>query len=447
MKPCRKFASVPGPLATLLLTALSAFGGRQVEEPVGQVFVTTIPEKAIVSCDGVLRDVSPLTISDLAPGPHLISAAKQGHQDASQTAVVRANEKVAVELALEPILGLVLVHSTPAGAEVQVNGMFRGKTPLLMTDLPVGRHRVQLSKAGHAAREVEVAVKDRIPIKVDVGLTSDASSVTVEATPAGAKVTIDGISKGPAPCTMDMIGGEHTLEVALDGYHPFKQTFHLASGRSETMKIDLKELAAELQVVSTPAGAKVYIDNQLKGETPLTLPNLTPGSVRVRVHAPGYEAMARDITLGRGQKMTEEFGLVSTSGSMDISTVPSGVRVVVDGKEAGITTSKTNDADAVSEVLKVDPMQAGKHQVELSRTGYAPRSFLVEIEVGKTASARGVRLERKFTPDFEVRTLSEVYKGVLIEKDAKGNIKLEMKPGVSRTFEAQDVRYAAPIRP
>jgi hypothetical protein len=446
MKRCLKVAILPGALSAMALTALSALAAKPVEEPVGQVFVTTLPEKAIVSCDGVLRDVSPVTITDLKPGPHIISATKQGHQDARQTVAVRANDKVAVELALEPILGLVLVHSTPAGADVQIGGAFRGKTPLLITDLPIGRHRVQFSKPGHAAREVELVVKDRVPVNVDVNLSSDASSVTVETSPADAKITVDGISKGPSPCNIDIQAGEHVLEVSLDGYQPFKQTFRIAAGRSETMKIDLKELMAELQVVSTPAGAKVYVDNQLKGETPLTISDVKPGALRLRVHAPGYEPMARDITIGRGQKLTEEFGLLSNCGAIEISTVPAGVKVVLDGKDAGTTVARTNDAEAASEVLRLDALQAGRHQLELLRSGYAPRSFSVDVEVGKTAGAKGVRLERRFTPDYEVRTVSEVHKGVLVDKDANGNVKLEIKPGVIVKFSSQDIRFAGPIR-
>jgi hypothetical protein len=442
MNRCRNFCLLPESLAALWLTALCAMAARPVDEPVGQIFVTTIPESAIVSCDGVLRDVAPLTIIDLAPGPHLVSATKQGHQDASKTVTVRANEKVAVELELEPVLGLVLVRSSPADADVQVDGAFRGRTPVLMTDLPIGHHRVQINKAGHSGREVDLNVKDRIPVKLDVNLASEATSIVVETTPPAAKITVDGISKDPAPCTIEMTPGEHSIEVALEGYQSFKQTFRLTAGRSETLKIELKELTAELRIVSAPSGAKVYIDNQFKGETPLTLQDMRPGSYRVRVQIQGYEPMPRDVILGRGQKLTEEFGLVSTCGAFEISTLPAGVRVVLDGKEAGVTAAKTNDENAVSEVLKIEMLEARKHQVELSRNGYASRTFSIDIEVGKTAAARGIRLERKFTPNFEVRTLSEVHRGVFVEKDKEGNIKLEIKPGVTVKFDASTIRSA-----
>lgn len=429
-----------------IVTGPASLGARTDEAPSGQVFVTTVPEKAIVSCDGAPHDVSPLTISDLPPGDHIISATKQGFQDASQTVNIRAGAKVAVELALDPILGLVLVHSSPSGADVKISGAFRGKTPVLVTDLPTGRYRVQIEKPGHSSREVELVVKDRIPLKIDVNLSSEASSLTVASTPEGAKVTVDGISKGLTPCTVDVAPGEHAIDLDMDGFVSFKQKIRIAAGRTETVNVDLKELTAELQIVTTPEKAKVYLNDQLKGEAPLSIQDLQPGAYRVRVQMPGHEPMARDITLGRGQKLTEEFGLISTSGTFEISTIPSGVKVVVDGKDAGVTESRTNDQEAASEILRIESLEAGRHQVELLRHGYAPRTFNIDIEAAKTAAAKGVRLERRFTPDFEIRTVSQVYKGVLIAKEPDGSVRMEVRPGVTMKFEPGDIRYAAPIR-
>jgi hypothetical protein len=441
----RLLAVALGATAAALLAAATV-AEEPAQEPSGHIFVTTVPEKAIVYCDGAPHDVSPLTISDLRQGEHLISAAKQGYVDACKTVVVRPGEKVAVELSLEPVLGLVIVHSEPQGADVEVDGAFRGRTPLLMTDLPVGRHRMRISKPGHTGKEVEHTVRDRTPARIGVSLTSDASTLTVESSPTGTRVIVDGLSKGNAPCTIEMQPGEHTVELAMDGYKTVRQTVRLVANRSETVKAELRELTSEIQVESTPPKAKVYVDDQLKGETPLTLQEMAPGTYRVRVQLPGYEPMRRDVTLGRGQKVTEEFGLLSTSGTLDLSTIPAGVKVTIDGREAGTTVARTNDVETASDLLRIDMLPAGRHQVELARHGYAPRSFSVNIEAGKTATAQGLRLERRFTPDYEVRTVSEVYRGVLVDKDVRGSIKLEIKPGVIMKFDVNDIRYSAPIR-
>ena len=64
---------------------------------------------------------------------------------------------------------------------------------------------------------------------------------------------------------------------------------------------------ASLRVVSIPEKARVYVKDEFRGVTPLNLPNLQPGSYRVRVELPGFETDARTIELPRGGAKTEEF--------------------------------------------------------------------------------------------------------------------------------------------
>src|SRR5262249_2543400 len=56
------------------------------------------------------------------------------------------------------VSGAVHVTSTPSGAHVLLDGKPRGATPLTLTDLTVGRHRIELrSEAGTVQRTVTVA--------------------------------------------------------------------------------------------------------------------------------------------------------------------------------------------------------------------------------------------------------------------------------------------------
>ena len=443
----RSATVVAAALAAALACVHVAAAAAPPPPPTGQLFVTTVPAGAVVSCDGILRDVSPLRLTDLRPGSHLVSATKQGLLDARRTVDVRANETVAVELALDPILGLVLIHSTPTGADVQIDGAFRGKTPLLVTDLQIGRYRVQLASPGHASREVELIVKDRVPVKLDVSLLSTASGLAIGSEPSGAVLTVDGIGKGTTPSTLDDVAaGDHVIEVTMDGYEPFRQTVRTQAGRSESVSVVLKAIPSEIQILTTPAGADVYIENQLRGQSPLTLRDLKAGHYRVRVQMEGYDIMARDISIERGQRLIEKFGLQSIAGGLEVTTMPPGVRVLLDGKEIGVTVAKPNDPGTASESLKAASITTGKHQIELVRHGYATRVVPVEIKQGETTKQH-YELVRKFTPDYEIITPTESYKGMLLEKDAQGNIKLELRPGVVKSIPAAEVRMAVPLPP
>jgi hypothetical protein len=55
-------------------------------------------------------------------------------------------------------------------------------------------------------------------------------------------------------------------------------------------------------VVSTPAQARLYVDGQLYGSTPASIPGLTPGSHTVRIEAAGYRAWQGQVEVMPGMR-------------------------------------------------------------------------------------------------------------------------------------------------
>ncbi|MDD4872139.1 MAG: PEGA domain-containing protein [Kiritimatiellae bacterium] len=412
-----------------------------------QIRVVTDPPEAVVYCDGIMKDPAPIIISDLKAGDHLVTAVKQGYKEVRRSISLLEGQKTAVELKLEPIVGLVLVYSSPSGSDVQIDGADRGKTPLLIHNLPLGKYRLKVSSQGYAPKEVDLVIKDRTPMKMDINLFSDSAMLELSSQPQGADVTLNGIAKGKTPCVIDRIpAGNCQLEMVLDGYAPYKQVLSLQAGQREKMTAVLKVIPSELTVVTIPAKARVYVENQFRGESPVTLPNLTPGEYRIRAELIGCEPLARTVKLEKNQKLVEEFRLMRDCGILELTTEPAGVKVLVDGKDSGVTVAKANETDRVSEPLTIDFLSAGPHQVQLVKKGYFDASVEVTIEKEKTA-VRHQQMKQRFIPDCEVRTITdEVFKGVLTDVDAQGNVKLEIRPGIFKSIPAKDVKMRLPLR-
>ena len=64
------------------------------------------------------------------------------------------------------------------------------------------------------------------------------------------------------------------------------------------------DAVGSLVVESDPAGASVYVDGRLAGETPLTLPAIAAGVHRVRVMRLGYLENSRLVTVKSGTRAT-----------------------------------------------------------------------------------------------------------------------------------------------
>jgi len=126
-------------------------------------------------------------------------------------------------------------------------------------------------------------------------------TLAVTTTPAGAAVVIDGQQRGQAPMTIELAAGEHVLQVALDGSSrtiPFK----VNPGVEVSQVIDLPKVVAatgQLQIRTDPSGARVLVDGQKKGTSPVTVDNLAPGVHMVTVEGPSG-SMTQDVTVQSG---------------------------------------------------------------------------------------------------------------------------------------------------
>ena len=136
------------------------------------------------------------------------------------------------------------------------------------------------------------------------------------------------------------------------------------------------DAAGSLVVESDPAGASVYVDGRLAGETPLTLPAIAAGVHRVRVVRLGYLENSRLVTVKPGEqaalraRLTDPAPQTALGAALKI--------VVVDGEGAvNIIQQKT----AVAPVIEVR-----------DRNDQPVSGALVRFAIGKgRASFNGVR--------------------------------------------------------
>ena len=437
------------PASSILAAALLAAQAVALRAEPGQVQVRTKPEGAQVLIDGTSRGAAPATVTGLAPGRHLAVARKEGCADLYRSFTLMDGQSLNLDLELAEIAGLVLVHSTPPGAEVSVGGAFRGRTPLLLPSFPLGTHRMQVALTGHFTREVEVTVKDRTPQWVKVDLVSDSATIDVTSDPPGAQVSVNGADRGVTPCKLERIPtGDAAIAVRLDGYAEYRETLKLAPGESYAVSANLRAQPGSLEIVSVPAQGRVYIDNQFRGEAPVSLASIPPGEHRVRVELKGHEIEARTVQVRAGERTTEEFRLTNNSGLLVLVTEPPGARVFVDGTDMGTTAAAA--AGMVSEALRLDTLGRGEHTLQLQKAGYTYAARKFTVEPGRAVTLHE-RLNRIFNPDIEVRTRDKdgaesVITGVTLRQYPSGDLELETRPGVIVRIAAADIVDRRPLR-
>ncbi len=409
------------------------------------------PPGATITVDGKACGVAPLSLTTLSAGKHLVLVEKRNYDTIRKSITLRSDEQISCEFQLHPTLGLILVHSTPAGADIEINGAHRGVTPTLIADLPLGTYRAQFSKPGYIPKEIELKTKGRSPVKYDVKLTSDSASLTLDSDPPNATVTINGVAHGTTPCSVARIAsGDATLSLELEGFEPYSESLRLSAGESQTVTAVLKPIPSDLTIVSIPPGARVYVDNQFRGKAPVTLESLQPKTYRIRAELAAHDMMLRNVDIVRAKDVVEEFRLQRNAGDLKITTEPAGVDILLDGKRVGITAAGTTAAgtqntDQISEPLAVNLIPSGAHVITLTKVGFYTAKHKLDI-VRDQSQTRHFKLKRRFIRNYEVKTASEVYRGVLIEIDAQRNVKLETHPGIFKTIPRQDILSGKPLR-
>ncbi len=144
--------------------------------------------------------------------------------------------------------------------------------------------------------------------------------LTVDTRPSGAEVTIDGQHRGVTPLTLSLDPGAHLLAVRLgDTQRSLPVT--VTAGGTVAHYIELAGPAGAaaatalggISVVTTPPGARVSVDGQARGVSPLTIADLTAGEHRIAVDSTATSA-ARVVSVRPGTTTAVVFAMTGEAG-------------------------------------------------------------------------------------------------------------------------------------
>ncbi|WP_437992980.1 PEGA domain-containing protein [Sorangium sp. So ce145] len=132
---------------------------------------------------------------------------------------------------------------------------------------------LKLGKYRDAAEYLSRYLREAPATKVNERQNAEASlkealakvaSVTVQVTPAGAEVTVDGAVVGKAPLAdrVFLAPGEHEIGAKLEGYAPATHPIAAVAGRAETVAVQLE------RVPSAQIGGSVHASIPPRLETP-----------------------------------------------------------------------------------------------------------------------------------------------------------------------------------
>ncbi len=264
------------------------------------------------------------------------------------------------------------ILSSPPGADILLDGEYRGVTPLTAYFLPAGGHTILGRYGGEEVfRRFEIGAMERKKVELAFGLPD--SLVTprmpggspggteggkpapvprcLQARPAGStppaalavsgdgtdlELLIDGENRGELPLNLSLDPGYHDLCVTRDGVPLFFQHMCVLSGKSYDIEVPAAAgdpavpVPNRLSISSDPADADVFIDDRFRGTSPLSVFLLEPGEHSVALLGDSL-AWHGSVAIGERETRLIHAGLSPAVTTVSVLSPIDSVRVLVDG--------------------------------------------------------------------------------------------------------------------
>jgi hypothetical protein len=327
--------------------------------------------------------------------------------------------------------GYYQIDSAPQGAEVYLDGQFIGETPVTITlyhMTPPG-HTLLLTLAGYQPW-TRTYSRDPDPgqvvmIYANLQPIQSLGSLVISSSPGGALVTLDGGHGQMTPWTYgNLAAGDHMIQVFLSGYQPYTTMVTVPPGGTVPVTAVLLPLTnvGVMQVVSTPSGADLYVDQVYSGVTATTVGNLQNGEHQVTLRLAGYQDWKGSVPVKGGATTTITPTLApvgqSLTGDLQVSSTPPGGAVFLDGVYQGITPA--------AEHIELTGIAPGRHTLSIQLQNFQDYLETILVNAGQIT-----RITAVLAP---ARNPSSV-----------GNLQITSQPGAAEIFIDNQYQGITPL--
>jgi len=213
------------------------------------ISIASDPSGASIWIDDKEKGLTPLTV-DILDGVHTLKAQLEGYSLEQLELVVKANQPQTIpKIFLKKADGKLSVNSSPRGATVTVDGIYRGQTPLDLSLISEADHRVVLTKTGHESTIRTINIEPAKQAKLDIKMVPKLGYVMLNVTPSGGRIYVDGKQIKSTQGKIRLSAIPHTLEIKKKGYQNFKTQITPST-------VFTKEISAKLSAVKSKSGQK-----------------------------------------------------------------------------------------------------------------------------------------------------------------------------------------------
>jgi hypothetical protein len=262
---------------------------------IGTIELQLDPADGQLIVDGVPRPSTGGKLA-VAAGAHTLRVSRVGYRPIDQPVTVMAGQTLPLRIALERVSSVVTLTTAPAGAEVFVNGVSKGKTEtaaaaafaadvashlqiaqdqvaaLILADLSTGTFDVEYRRDCYLTEKKRITIAELGDLIVEpVAMKPSVGSLVLDSEPAGAAVLIDGDARGESPVTIEGVcSGTHVVEFRSSVGRAVERVA-LESGASLTVRGRVRPAFALLSADVAADDPRVAVERALAPSEPVLL--------------------------------------------------------------------------------------------------------------------------------------------------------------------------------
>ena len=172
---------------------------------------------------------------DLSSGAYTIECRREGHRKTiKELAVTPSMTGQTIPLAAPvPIYGMVDISSSPAGADIYIDNVKVGTSPMIIPECLIGSHTVSITKQGYSQFTQTINVAENTTTEVSATL-QNGRPITITAED-NAIIHIDGTSMGTSTFSGNLAYGQHTVYAELNGKRTDSKTIDVTMGSTAAL--------------------------------------------------------------------------------------------------------------------------------------------------------------------------------------------------------------------
>jgi len=280
-----------------------------------------------------------------------------------------------------------------------------------------------------------VAAAAALAVCALIGVVSQVNSVALDIAPTDARVSVPGtLLSIHAGRRLLLLPGKHVVRAEHDGYVPAQVSITVSNAAPASARLRLAKLPGTLRIDAGDVAATINIDGVESGRVPGVV-TISPGNHTITLRAPHYvDYIASVVIEGAGVRQDLKAVLQPSWGTLQISAIPAGARVAVDGVDSGVTPVVVDAPSGVRRIRILAPnLKAWESSIVL-KAGEA-------LNIGPvTLGEPDAHLTLVSVPSRAEVTIGGVHRG-------QTPIEVDLPAGIQHELVINSPGYAAWTRP